>query len=286
MKQPKRSPHFASPTVRLAIGLGLTVALFFRGQASAMTPVSAVIAASLTGQNEYGTIKGRLVWGGDAAPAPDVLQPVGKAAKDPNVCAKSVQILSRELVVDAKTKGVAFGFAYLSSPKGKNPAALKELLEKQPKVELDQKNCEFEPYALPMNQGQMLVIKASDPLINHNVRISAFNNPGLNQTLAPQGKLQLNLVAERRPIKMACDIHPWMHSYVMVFDHPFFATTAADGSFEIKGVPAGTQNLILWQETIGYVTPGGGRGMSVEVKAGKVTDVGEITVDPKKVRKS
>ena len=75
-----------------------------------------------------------------------------------------------------------------------------------------------------------------------------------------------------------------MHAWVMVFDHPFFATTAADGSFEIKGVPAGTQNLVLWQENIGFVTPGGGRGMPVTVKAGEVTNVGEISIDPAKVK--
>ena len=68
----------------------------------------------------------------------------------------------------------------------------------------------------------------------------------------------------------------------MVFDHPFFATTDKDGSFEIKGVPAGTQNLVLWQETVGYATPGAGRGMPVEVKAGEVTDVGEVKLVPKK----
>ncbi len=72
-----------------------------------------------------------------------------------------------------------------------------------------------------------------------------------------------------------------MKSYVMVFDHPFFATTAQDGRFEIKGVPAGTQNLVLWQEKVGYATPGAGRGMPIEVKAGEVKDVGDIVLDAK-----
>jgi hypothetical protein len=70
----------------------------------------------------------------------------------------------------------------------------------------------------------------------------------------------------------------------MVFDHPFFTTTGADGAFEIKGVPAGDQNLIVWQEKVGYVTPGLARGMPVTVRAGEVTDVGVIKLDPAKVK--
>jgi len=62
----------------------------------------------------------------------------------------------------------------------------------------------------------------------------------------------------------------------MIFDHPFFAVTGEDGSFEIKGVPAGSQNLVIWQEATGYVTPGMARGMPVNVEAGKTTDVGTI----------
>jgi hypothetical protein len=77
-----------------------------------------------------------------------------------------------------------------------------------------------------------------------------------------------------------------MKCYVLVVDHPFFATTAADGSFEIKGVPPGTQNLVLWQEKAGYLHEGGrGNGMPVEVKAGLVTDLGEIRVAPERFNK-
>ena len=108
-------------------------------------------------------------------------------------------IPSRELVVDPKTKGVAYGFAYLVRPRGTNPDAVKDLLTRSPKVELDQKNCEFLPYVLAIHQDQTLVIKSSDP-VNHNVRYSAFTNAPFNQILAPNGEIQIKLVAERRPI--------------------------------------------------------------------------------------
>lgn len=260
----------------LAIGLIGPTGAF----AAPTTP--ATLMGGMIGQ--YGTIKGRLVWGGGEVPPVRVLEEQGKAQKDPNVCAKDRTIYSRELVVDPATRGVQYGFAYISRPKGSNPEAVKELVAKTPKVEIDQANCEFVPYVTPMHQDQTLIVKASDPGINHNVHLSPFTNPGLNQTVNAGGQLELKLVAERLPIPVKCDIHPWMNCWVMVFDHPFFATTAKDGSFEIKGVPAGTQNLVLWQESVGFANPGAGRGMPVTVEAGKVTDVGEIKLVPKPKR--
>jgi hypothetical protein len=76
-----------------------------------------------------------------------------------------------------------------------------------------------------------------------------------------------------------------MKGWLMVFDHPFFTTTGLDGAFEIKGVPQGEQNLVVWQEKVGYATPGGGRGMPVTVRAGAVTDAGEIKLDTAKATK-
>ena len=83
------------------------------------------------------------------------------------------------------------------------------------------------------------MIKSSDP-IGHNVRFTGFNNTGVNTMVAPNGEFNVPaLEAETRPMKLQCDIHNWMTGYLLVLDHPFFATTAADGSFEIKDVPAG-----------------------------------------------
>jgi hypothetical protein len=253
--------------------------------AAAASPAHLLLAASAVGQSETGSIKGRLVWGDEKAP--DVKQLVSKGqsdVKDSAVCAAS-PILSRDLVVDPKTKGVAYGLAFVVKPKGDYTAQVKALLAKNPKVVLDQKGCEFQPYVLPFHKDQTLVIKSSDP-VGHNVRFSGFNpnNTGVNTMVAPNGQFETKLDAEKRPMELHCDIHSWMTGYLLVLEHPFFASTAADGSFEIKDVPAGAQNLIVWHKT-GYANEGRGVGMPVSVKAGEATDVGEIKIDPLRVTK-
>ena len=268
-----------------AAGLML-VAVSARFATAANLPVGS-LGMTLAAQGVYGTIKGRLVWGGSDVPPARALIEKGRAQKDPEICAREAAIPDRELVVDPKTKGVAHGFAYLVKPKGSSPGAVKELLNRSPKAELDQKNCEFSPHVLAIHQDQALVIKSSD-LVNHNVRYAAFANSPFNQIMAPKGEIEMKLVAERRPIVVACDIHSWMKAYIMVFDHPFFAVTGADGAYEIKGVPAGEQNLVLWQERVGYVgftdPSKKAQGMAVTTRAGEVTHVGSVTIDPSQVK--
>jgi hypothetical protein len=243
-----------------------------------------VFPGSVAAQAQTGTIKGRLVWGDEKIPEIKEEVAKGKAVKDANVCAATSAIMSRDLVVDPKTKGVAYGLVFLVKPKGDSTEQVRALVAKTPNVELDQKGCEFQPYILPFHKNQKLLIKSSDP-VGHNVRFTGFNNTGVNQMVPANGQFEVkNLLAESRPMELRCDIHPWMHGYLMVLDHPFFGTTGADGSFEIKGVPAGNQNLIVWQGKVGYVNQGFGRGMPVEVKAGETTDVGDVKIDPARVK--
>ena len=62
----------------------------------------------------------------------------------------------------------------------------------------------------------------------------------------------LDLVADRLPIKIECNIHPWMNGWVRVFDHPYFAVTDADGNFELKNAPAGNYRLMVWHGQGGW----------------------------------
>lgn len=239
----------------------------------------ALLASTAVAQT--GSVKGKIVLGGAAPTLAPAVKKGDSSVKDPAVCA--VEEIPNEGLI-SKNGAVANVVVYLNSPSAKNPDMEKAIVAKAAQVEIDQKNCRFIPHVTAIHSKQQLVFKSSDS-VNHNVRYSAFTNPQFNQILAPNAKtMPLKLVPERRPLPLACDIHPWMKGYLMVFNHPFFIVTGADGSFEIKGIPAGKHKIVAWQESAGYVTKGAAAGQEIEVKADGVTDLGDISIDVSKLK--
>src|SRR4051812_22793948 len=133
-------------------------------------------------------------------------------------------------------------------------------------VKLDQKGCQYIPHVAAMMAGQELVVSNSDPFL-HNVHSLALDNPAFNfgqPTVDPGKKIEPMKQFERFKIK--CDVHPWMACHVCVFEHPYFAVTKKDGTFEIPGgLPDGEYAVVFWQEKAGE------KEAKVTVKAGKGT---------------
>ncbi len=224
-----------------------------------------------------GTITGKLVWAGGSIPEPkiDVVKGDPKV-KDP-VC-KANNIVSKKITIDPQTQGIANAMVYLVKPAGDFSAAEKALLAKNPEAVIDQIGCEFIPYAIFVHKDQKLIFKSSDP-VGHNVRFQAFNNGSVNTMLPPNGKMPFAIKKEeRRPTEIHCDIHPWMNGYFFIIEHPLFAVTKADGTFEITGVPAGDQQLVVWHSDPGYVSGGAAKGQKVTVPAGGTVDAGTFKI--------
>jgi hypothetical protein len=131
---------------------------------------------------------------------------------------------------------------------------------------LDQKGCQFIPHVLAMEAGQPLVIKNSDPFL-HNVHSQSTVNEAFNMAMPTANDGERADPQPKAPevFKVKCDVHPWMTGWVAVFDHPYFAVTADDGTFSIKGLPDGIYTLQAWHERYGT------KEQKVTVKGGTAT---------------
>ena len=121
-------------------------------------------------------------------------------------------------------------------------------------VVVDQEGCLYHPRTLAVMTGQTLEIRNSDPVL-HNIKVVAKKNRGFNISQPTKGmKTNRTFTAQEIAIPVACNVHGWMHANLNVFAHPFFAVTGADGSFSIKGLPAGTYEVEAWHEKLGTQT--------------------------------
>jgi hypothetical protein len=228
----------------------------------------------------WGTLKGQVVFGSNP-PEPEALIEKGKASKDPEFCAADGPIKSERLVVDAATKGVKNVIVYIPKPTAVNDEA--KAAAAKASVQFDQVKCVFTPHVLALMSNADIEIKSSDQ-VNHNVDAKLRVNQTFNQIVTKAKAIHLApKAAERSPCEIICDIHPWMKAYWLIVDSPYFAVTDDKGNYEIKNVPAGTQKVVVWQESLksgGFVTPSSGE--PVDIKANDTT-AKDFTIDPGKL---
>jgi carboxypeptidase family protein len=138
-------------------------------------------------------------------------------------------------------------------------------------VTLDQKGCEFSPRVFGIRAGQDLLVRNDDPT-DHNVHSLAPGKDAFNFGVPQKLGKTIFFAEPRAPATIACDLHPWMRAYAGISPHPFFAVTGADGSFALRGLPAGTYTVEAWQERLGRGTA------RVTVRDGQTTPI-QISLD-------
>jgi plastocyanin len=188
-------------------------------------PASAAPAAGAGGGT--GSISGKVTFTG-TEPAPEKI----KTSADPKCQEMHKDGLERK-AVEVKDGGVANTLVYVKNPPaGGGDAHMEEVV-------LDQKGCMYEPSMLAVRVGEPIKIRNSDETL-HNIHPRPTKNKEFNIGQPRKGmETTRTFDQEEILIPVGCDVHPWMRSYIAVLSHPYFAVTKDDGSFEIKGLPAG-----------------------------------------------
>jgi len=121
-------------------------------------------------------------------------------------------------------------------------------------VTIDQRSCIYTPRVVGARVGQTLQVRNSDPMF-HNVHSLSAGPNGFNVGQPGAGMLhQFRLRDEEIMLRLKCDVHRWMTSYIGVVSHPYFAVSGMGGAFEIANVPAGTYTIQTWHERYGSLT--------------------------------
>jgi plastocyanin len=183
-----------------------------------------------------------------------VARPAAVAAARPGSIRGRVE-LKRTAAPMARRPGVAD----LGTPAGRDmPDLLRSVvyLESAPRgafetnesghAVMDQRNETFVPHVLAITTGTTVDFPNSDTFYHNVFSLSKTKPFDLGRYAAGNSRP----VRFDRPgiVRVFCDIHSHMNAFILVFSHPFFAMTDAQGRYRIENVPPGTYGVIAWNE--------------------------------------
>jgi hypothetical protein len=196
-----------------------------------------------------GFIHGTVIFEG---PAP--IQPVLKRDAEPK-CSQD-RVDEAVVVTHGKLRDVLVRI--------KNGTMGKHDAPKQPAM-LDQKDCMYAPRVAGIIAGQGIAVRNSDGVF-HNVWGTLAGKDLWNKPQSPKAADLAFDPKTAQPgdvVELKCGVHAWMHAYVVVQDHPYFAVTDQDGKFAIEGLAPGKYELEAWHPVLGS------KSMTVEIGKGK-----------------
>lgn len=183
-------------------------------------------------------------------------------SKEPS-CAKehAAKPVTTESVVVGPNNALQFVAVYISE--GLPAGAASQVPSQAP--QWDQKGCQYIPHVMALDVNQHFKVTNSDQT-SHNIHPTpkpGGPNHEWNKSQPPGSPpFDVSWQAEEVAIPVKCNIHPWMHGYMVVVKGPA-AVSDNSGSYTLDGVPPGSYTLTAWQETYGTQT------QKVTVAAGK-----------------
>lgn len=187
---------------------------------------------------ETGTIRGKISLDTDAPPLPQIV-----VDKTVDFCGET--LIDPVLIVHERgIKGAVVSLQWEQYP-------IQTKREPPLSVSLKSHKCLFHPRIQAAQVGSYLYLNSGDETAHNphgwwNNEKTVFNITLLDPSLKFKRKLRW-----AGTYRVECDTHAWMKSYILVFNHPFFALTDEKGLFVLKNVPVGKHKVSVWHEILG-----------------------------------
>jgi plastocyanin len=111
---------------------------------------------------------------------------------------------------------------------------------------------EFVPRMITVPVGSTVTFPNDDPILHNVFSVSGANKFDLGLYRKGPGKSWTFKSAG--PVRVFCNVHHSMVSYIYVADSPYYASPDAGGKFVITDVPEGGGKLEVWHEQTDGVT--------------------------------
>jgi len=200
---------------------------------------AAVVWAMAVGTARGGTIKGTVRLAGAPVKAKKIPVTI-----DQYICGKEKE--TEDLIL-SPDNGIRYAVVSLQTPP---PGA--KWNAPLPPAQIDQKQCMFVPRVVVVPAGGTAEFLNSDRLL-HNVKSFSKANAPFNKA-HPKARTISIVFKDPEIIRIECDLHSWMRTWVVVAGHPFYAVTNDKGEFALDNVLPGKYMLQIWQESLGTVT--------------------------------
>lgn len=184
---------------------------------------------------EVGAVGGNVRWGGELPELADIEVRTHRAECGETQPPRTLRVSSGGGVVDAV-------ISLVDIRRGE------ALVPPEEPLTIDNVECRFEPHVLLAGAGWPLRFANSDSIL-HNVHVFSGRRSVLDLGLPERGVEVRRAIGEPGVYRAVDDAaHPWQEAWIHVFEHPYHATTDADGHFRISRVPPGRYTLRVWHE--------------------------------------
>jgi hypothetical protein len=218
-----------------------------------------------------GTIKGKVTFAGKVPPPKEFVfskfPNEGFCKKNPHKSDDGETRLLKEVQVDGN-KGLKDAVVAIKSIDDKDfIAGAKKAAPQRVAADL----CEFKPYTgIAVSLGLFYVENLDADPDDPKSKEGVLHNPHSFDQLGPKSSTEFNIGLAKKgdslekPVKLKmskkgsvlrlqCDQHEFMQGWYLPVTNPHFGTSGADGTFEIKDVPAGKHKVVAWHPLAGQV---------------------------------